>query len=361
MTLRDGTVRRLLPAIAGLGMVTWGYAAFAEGATPVPAHLSLSAGMINYEGDEATERGGFGSLRLGYDVSPMVTIEGGLDVMPYLKRNDVYDNHTGQPVFRAGLDGNSCWAAGLSADALFHLNRAENRDWDPYLLAGLGSLYYSKERQFRDRVDVTLRYGAGLAYHFNPEWAALINVVGVYTLDKEEFNVMPAAGVKWRWGSRRSIPYREPAGLPPQAPPPPAAPGAAASKAPAVVKPSTPRPEDLMMFELVLNSADGQWYEYFSELDAIAKIIQSHPDSRVRIEGHTDQKPAVSERAARAMTESRAMAVRDYFIKTHAIARKRLEAVGLGFSRPKAPNDPVNGNPVNQRIEVHLQAPPSAP
>ena len=31
-----------------------------------------------------------------------------------------------------------------------------------------------------------------------------------------------------------------------------------------------------------------------------------------------------------------------------------MEAVGYGFSRPKAPNDPVVGNPVNRRVEVYI-------
>ena len=56
-------------------------------------------------------------------------------------------------------------------------------------------------------------------------------------------------------------------------------------------------------------------------------------------------------------THKRAEDVRDYFVQTHQIAKKRFTTVGYGFSRPKAPNDPVNGNPENQRIVIRIRPP----
>jgi len=47
--------------------------------------------------------------------------------------------------------------------------------------------------------------------------------------------------------------------------------------------------------------------------------------------------------------------VQDYLARTHDISRSRMTAVGYGFSRPKAPNDPVNGNPVNRRVEIYIR------
>ena len=172
-----------------------------------PWYIGLRGGYIRYEGDEATKNSGFGELRLGYDYSQLWSFEGGLDIFPYLKRNDVYDYDTGVPVPRPGLDGESCWAAGVSADALLHVNVSDNRHFDPYLLGGLGVIYYSKERQFRDRADVTLRYGVGLAYHFNPEWAVIADIVGIMTIDKQEFDFMPSVGVNWKWGARVPAKY----------------------------------------------------------------------------------------------------------------------------------------------------------
>ncbi|MBI2437576.1 MAG: porin family protein, partial [Lentisphaerae bacterium] len=167
-----------------------------------PWYLGLRGGFINFEGDEAPKDSGFGSLRLGYDFSQLLSLEYGVDVLPHLKRNVVYDYDTGVPVPRPGLDDDSAWAAGPSVDALLHLNIADNRHWDPYLLAGLGVLYYSEDRQFRERADVDARYGAGLAYHFNPEWAVRLDALGLTTLgERYEFNFMPSLGVNWKWGA----------------------------------------------------------------------------------------------------------------------------------------------------------------
>ena len=166
-----------------------------------PWYLSLRGGMIRYEGDEAVLNSAFGSLRLGYDINEILSIEGGLDVAPYLKRNDVYDYSTGRPVPRKGLDGDNCWMAGLSADALFHLNWLDNRRWDPYLIGGLGFRYYSKDREFRERADVDLRGGVGMAYHFNREWAVRADIITMLTMEHTEFNFAPSLGVNWRWGA----------------------------------------------------------------------------------------------------------------------------------------------------------------
>ena len=174
-----------------------------------PWYVGVHGGWMKYQGDEPTKDTGFGSIRLGYDYNQILSFEGGLDVLPYLQRNDVYDYDTGKPVPRPGLDGNSCWAAGLSADVLMHLNWADNRHWDPYLLGGVGFLYYSENRQDCNQVDPDLRYGAGLAYHFNPEWTVIADIVGVVFKHRDEVqpDFMPEVGVNWRWGSHVPAKY----------------------------------------------------------------------------------------------------------------------------------------------------------
>ena len=63
-----------------------------------PWYVGLRGGYMRYEGDEATLNAAFGELRLGYDYSQLWSFEGGLDIFPYLKRNDVYNYDTGVPV-----------------------------------------------------------------------------------------------------------------------------------------------------------------------------------------------------------------------------------------------------------------------
>ena len=303
-----------------------------------PWNVGIGGGYIKYEGDEAIKQGGFGLLRIGYDYTPSWTFRGEISYFPELKANTVNNYETGIPVPRPGLHGDSTWAAGLAGDALFHLNSAEGRRWDPYLIGGLGLLYYNKTREWRSQTDVPVRAGIGLAYNFTPAWAVNLDVMGQMTIDHTEFNFIPSASVTWRPAGRKRA---RSAGL--------------ALVGNKFTSPSPP-PVDLQMFKLAMNSTEGQWYENVSELDAIAKIIQTYPDSEILIEGHIDQQPDISERDALKLTEKRAESIRDYFVQNHAIAKKRITAVGYGFSRPKAPNDPAHGNPENQRIVIHIRA-----
>ena len=44
-----------------------------------------------------------------------------------------------------------------------------------------------------------------------------------------------------------------------------------------------------------------------------------------------------------------------YLEEVGGIDGERMEAAGYGFDRPKAPNDPEFGNPVNRRVEIYLR------
>ncbi|MBN1557509.1 MAG: OmpA family protein, partial [Lentisphaerae bacterium] len=62
-----------------------------------------------------------------------------------------------------------------------------------------------------------------------------------------------------------------------------------------------------------------------------------------------------SEKYNQELSERRARAVMAYLMENSGIAAARMKAVGFGFSRPKAPNDPVHGNHLNRRVEVYLR------
>lgn len=176
--------------------------AWEEYADQPPWYVSLNGGAMLFEGDEATENGFYGALKLGYDYSPRWTFEGVFNYVPNLKARDVYDHDQGYPVRRSGLGADSCSAYGVAVDALYHMFFLDNRHWDPYLIAGLGLMHFTEERQFRNRTDITLRYGAGLAYHINEAWSVRADAIGILTADHTEFNLMPSIGVSWRWGAK---------------------------------------------------------------------------------------------------------------------------------------------------------------
>ena len=91
------------------------------------------------------------------------------------------------------------------------------------------------------------------------------------------------------------------------------------------------------------------------KLDVIAKVMTRHPDATARIEGHADRSGKSSESYNQKLSQRRAQAVLNYLSDVGGIRRGNMEAVGYGFSRPKAANDPQTGNPENRRVEVYIR------
>ena len=116
--------------------------------------------------------------------------------------------------------------------------------------------------------------------------------------------------------------------------------------------------DDLMLFELNIQFDYDKAVlkqRYFPDLDKIAKVMSRNPASTARIEGHADRSKKSSEKHNNMLSQRRAESVLAYLAKSGGIQQDRLTAKGYGFSRPKAPNDPKIGNPVNRRVEVYIR------
>jgi outer membrane protein OmpA-like peptidoglycan-associated protein len=95
--------------------------------------------------------------------------------------------------------------------------------------------------------------------------------------------------------------------------------------------------------------------EYFKDLDIIGKVLARDPGATARIEGHADkQKKSIADYNVE-LSERRAKSCLNYLASKCNVAATRMVAVGYGFSRPKAKNDPVLGNPANRRVEVYIR------
>lgn len=165
-----------------------------------PWYVGAGVGIIKFEGDEATKSGLLLNLRLGYDYSPRWSFEGVFNLAPHLGSNDVYNFDSGADP-RPGMDEESCVGIGLAFDTLMHLYITPDRRIDPFLLGGVGFMYYTADRPTRINPDPTLRFGVGVAYHITPAWAVRADAIGAMTIDKTEFNFMPAAVVTYKWGT----------------------------------------------------------------------------------------------------------------------------------------------------------------
>ncbi len=390
-----------------------------------PWRVSLSGGGMIFEADEAVENGFFTSLRLGYDYSPRWTFEGVFNYIPDLDKNAVYDYDTGSKVERLGLSADSTTAFGFAVDALCHLFFLDNRHWDPYLIGGVGFLHFDEDREYRNDTDFTFRYGAGLAYHFNPAWSIRADMIGILTADHSEFNMMPSIGVGWRWGAKAppksyvvsggprdsdgdGLSDEEEAALGTDPFNPdtdgdgltdyeevrkyktdPLNPdtdydslgdgsevyvhktdalkrdtdaGGVSDGHEVLVDGTNPLDpsDDLILFTLNIEFETDMAVippEYFKDLDIIGKTLERDTGATARIEGHADRRKKSSAGYNMKLSERRARAVAQYLTERFGIAAERMETVGYGFNWPKAPNDPIEGNRENRRVEVYITKP----
>jgi OmpA-OmpF porin, OOP family len=85
-------------------------------------------------------------------------------------------------------------------------------------------------------------------------------------------------------------------------------------------------------------------------LTEIAEVLKQNSGLSLAIEGHTDN---VGNAAAnQTLSEQRAAAIVRFLTETHGIAATRLEARGLGASKPAASNDTPEGRQQNRRVEL---------
>lgn len=126
--------------------------------------------------------------------------------------------------------------------------------------------------------------------------------------------------------------------------------------------------DDLQLFELNIQfdyDKDVIKAEYFKDLDIIGKVLQRDPGALARIEGHADKQKKSQKKHNDELSERRAKACAKYLETKWGVKMERMTPVGYGFSRPKAKNDPIVGNPVNRRVEVYIRksgkAEPTAP
>ncbi len=92
-------------------------------------------------------------------------------------------------------------------------------------------------------------------------------------------------------------------------------------------------------------------------LTKVQRVITTFPGATLRIEGHTDSQGGT--RGNQALSQRRAIAVREHLLARVPIPSSRVEAAGLGEERPIASNETEEGRARNRRIEIVLTLPGS--
>ena len=92
-------------------------------------------------------------------------------------------------------------------------------------------------------------------------------------------------------------------------------------------------------------------FESAEILNQIINVLKKYPNSRFRIEGHTDSTGKKQKNIE--LSQNRADAVKIYLIQG-GIASDRLESVGYGPDKPIASNKNKKGRALNRRVEINL-------
>jgi outer membrane protein OmpA-like peptidoglycan-associated protein len=96
-----------------------------------------------------------------------------------------------------------------------------------------------------------------------------------------------------------------------------------------------------------LKTASSDW------LLSIARVLIFNPQSKVRIEGHTDNIGSAT--SNQTLSENRAKAVAEALKKLGVPTSVSFDIKGLGFSKPLIANDTEDGRAKNRRVEVFIE------
>lgn len=89
-----------------------------------------------------------------------------------------------------------------------------------------------------------------------------------------------------------------------------------------------------------------------NDLYALARNLQSYPNTRVEVIGHTDSTGAAAYNMD--LSQRRANAVAG-ILRAGGVASNRIAAVGRGMTQPVASNDTAAGRAQNRRVEIVIR------
>lgn len=217
----------------------------------------------------------------------------------------------------------------------------------PYGLIGLG---IAEHDSFLDEGrDMYVSWGVGIQSKFGENVRLRTQLEGRYDNDRASFDsdngfvdMIASIGLSFSFGEPPRAPQPAPPAEPVQPLPAPA---------------PRPQPEPEVMFEFdstVLFDFDSSDLraEARSELDRAADILAPRDDIiLIEVAGHTDS--IGTEEYNQDLSVRRAQSVADYLVQ-NGVSRDRLQVVGFGETRPRAPNDTPENRQLNRRVVLSI-------
>src|ERR1035441_257652 len=90
------------------------------------------------------------------------------------------------------------------------------------------------------------------------------------------------------------------------------------------------------------------------EFKKLTQELKNYPYAKVEIQGYTDSTGSTP--ANQKLSEDRAEAVRQRFIRSEGIPGDRIQALGFGESKPEASNENGEGRSENRRVVARMMA-----
>ncbi|MEO5356637.1 MAG: OmpA family protein [Nitrospirae bacterium YQR-1] len=125
--------------------------------------------------------------------------------------------------------------------------------------------------------------------------------------------------------------------------------------APPVVIEKTKKWKEVAKVTLVNFATDKSNIEtkYSVELQQAIEFAKKYPDSKIDVDGHTDNR--ASKQYNDALSMRRASSVAKY-LQEHGVSQSRIKANGFGFSQPVDTNATAAGRAKNRRVEIRISA-----
>ena len=349
-----------------------------------------------FEGNENRKESATAGVRLGYNYTENLVIEGVFNYIP----SELEDapNASTQDVY------------GLAIEGLYHF--MPDSKLVPFIALGIGGIHFgSPDNEWNN---LALDYGVGLKYFIKDNIALRADARHILSIDNDDRNkrynnLLIAFGIDFAFDSKKLL-----AKFSSEEPSPQTAPVAQAAPAePAKVVldadkdgvsddldkcPNTPAEAKVNKDGCPMDSdadgvadyldkcpqtaagetvaKDGCVYKkesiviniefdtarsdikkkYHDEIKKIADFMKKYPDTNAVIEGHTDNVDIHKqpERNIK-LSQARADSVRKYLIENFGIAGPRITAIGYGPQKPVAGNDTPEGRQKNRRIVATIE------
>ena len=195
-----------------------------------------------------------------------------------------------------------------------------------------------------------LKYGAGLQYDFTKSFGMRAELER-YRINDAVGNKgdidMASIGLLFRFGRKSPAVANYTPAPEPVAP----APEPYVAPVPVVVAVAEPTQQYCTILDLTFEIDRGVIErEDLERLAVVGTFLTKYPGTTAVIEGHTDN--IGTEEHNLALSKQRAESVVNYLVDTIHVDRKRLSAVGYGFSRPVGDNATEEGKRENRRINA---------